>query len=90
MEDKFYSLYDHLGRAAGPALGFVVAKYATIRKEPIQTRQVEVKTYKGTVNLYRRPFLEVFFNDNQNRAAIEADTKWYEAKIAAKRATASK
>jgi hypothetical protein len=55
------SLYDHLGYAAGKALGKRVADYARIRKVKYGTKYVENRAYKGAVHTYEQAFLEEFF-----------------------------
>ena len=57
------SLYDYLGRAAGPELGQQVAQ-AAARKTPkvkFSTRFVEQGGYKGDVMLYPKSFLDEYF-----------------------------
>ena len=55
------SLYDHLGFAAGKALGKRVADYARIRKVKYGTKYVENRAYKGAVHTYEPTFIEEFF-----------------------------
>jgi hypothetical protein len=64
MEKKteFLSLFDYLGRAAGGELGKAVYDKAKVAKQPVQTRTVETKKYKGEVLLYTREFLNEYFN----------------------------
>jgi hypothetical protein len=61
-EEASISLYDHLGRAAGIKLGEEVYQAAKKAKEPVNTRYVETKYYKGEVMLYREEFLKEYFN----------------------------
>ena len=65
-EEASVSLYDHLGRAAGIKLGEEVYQAAKKAKEPVNTRYVETKYYKGEVMLYRREFLKEYFNGNKS------------------------
>lgn len=61
------SLFDFLGRAAGPKLGAQVHSEFTSKHlgEDIGRRYVENSKYKGYVDLYPRWFLEQYFkNDN--------------------------
>lgn len=86
---NFLSIYDYLGKkAAGPALGLAVAKYATRLKEPQGPKnEVDVSSYKGLVSTYRPAFLDFFFTQDVNKAVIEADIeafKAYKAKQAGK------
>lgn len=64
-EQKPYmmSLYDYLGRAAGPELGKEVAETAVKLKETIHKRYVTNTRYKGEVLLYRREFLDEYFQN---------------------------
>ena len=55
------SLYDYLGRAAGPDLGQQVARAAAKQKVKFQTRHVEQGGYKGDVMLYPKSFLDEYF-----------------------------
>ena len=64
MDTQMMSLYDYLGRAAGPELGQQVAQAAT-RKSPkvkFSTRFVEQGGYKGDVMLYPKWFLDEYFS----------------------------
>ena len=61
-QTELISLYDYLGKAAGPELGKLVADYAKLRKFPVQLREVNTKTYKGKVLLYTKEFLMEFFH----------------------------
>lgn len=74
---EMVSLYDYLGRAAGKALGWAVAKRASEFKAHVESRYIENKVYKGRVNLYERRLLEAFFNDSSNRQIIEKDEQEY-------------
>jgi len=62
------SLYDYLGRAAGPELGQQVASAATRKKIKFGTRYVEQGGYKGDVMLYPKSFLDEYFGGtNENK-----------------------
>lgn len=67
MESKveMISLYDYLGRAAGAELGKEVADAAVKAKETIGRREVSNKKYTGNVMLYRKAFLQEFFESKQ-------------------------
>ena len=78
------SLYDYLGRAAGPALGFAVAKHAKQLNARVGIREVSNKKYTGTVNLYEESLLESFFNEAVHSEVIQQDKKWYLEKLAKK------
>ena len=55
------SLYDYLGRAAGPELGQRVATAAAEQKVKFQTKLVDHKGYTGDVMMYPKSFLDLFF-----------------------------
>ena len=57
---EFISLYDHLGRAAGSALGKQVAEYAASKKIPHKIRHVSNPKYTE-VMLYPAEFLNEYF-----------------------------
>ena len=78
------SLYDYLGRAAGPALGFAVAKHAKKLNAKIGVREVSNKKYQGTVNLYEETTLKTFFNEAEHSEVIQQDKLWYLEKLAKK------
>jgi hypothetical protein len=60
-KDEFLSLYDYLGKAAGPELGREVNSYAQSTNQPVRTREVSNLKYKGKVMLYTREFLDDCF-----------------------------
>lgn len=62
MLEKMLSLYDYLGRAAGPALGKQVAECAKSKRVKPETRLVANPKYVGEVLLYPRNFLKWYFN----------------------------
>lgn len=59
--ETFLSLYDYLGKAAGPELGKKVAAAATKARLKLQTRAVSNPSYAGFVYLYPKDFLDGFF-----------------------------
>lgn len=62
MEDQeLISLYDFLGRAAGAELGKKVAEAAARAKQPIGKRHITNTRYKGVVHLYKKQFLQEYF-----------------------------
>ena len=67
---KMMSLYDYLGRAAGPELGQQVATAAAKAGVKGETRQASNPVYKGPVMLYPKAFLYLYFkgglNENKN------------------------
>tara|TARA_R110000796_G_scaffold87530_1_gene188814 strand:+ start:763 stop:981 length:219 start_codon:yes stop_codon:yes gene_type:complete len=60
------SLYDYLGRAAGPELGKEVQDVAVKLKETIQEKPSPNPKYKGVTLLYRREFLDEYFNNRKS------------------------
>ena len=62
------SLYDYLGRAAGPELGKQVAIAAAKAGVKGETRQVSNPVYKGPVMLYPKAFLDNFFGGGLNES----------------------
>jgi hypothetical protein len=58
---EFISLYDHLGKAAGPTLGKQVAEYAALSSVPAKSRHITNPGYTGYVMLYPKAFLELYF-----------------------------
>ena len=71
---KMMSLYDYLGRAAGPDLGKQVAIAATKAGVKHEIREVSNSKYTGPIMLYPRSFLELYFkgglNENTNGKQI--------------------
>jgi hypothetical protein len=61
IETIMMSLYDYLGKAAGPALGKKVYAYSKIRKEKKEMRDVENSKFTGEVFIYRKEFLDEYF-----------------------------
>jgi hypothetical protein len=55
------SLFDYLGRAAGPELGKQVYQAAQKLGIPVETRYIATHTYTGNVMLYPEEFLNLYF-----------------------------
>lgn len=55
------SLFDYLGKPAGPELGKKVNEYSQIRKAKTGLRYVENPKYKGKILLYEKEFLDEYF-----------------------------
>tara|TARA_R110000803_G_scaffold122747_1_gene190737 strand:+ start:501 stop:710 length:210 start_codon:yes stop_codon:yes gene_type:complete len=55
------SLYDYLGKAAGPELGAKVSAYAKLRKQKQTQREINTLAYTGAIQLYEREFIEEYF-----------------------------
>ena len=63
MENQeMMSLYEYLGRAAGPELGKAVAEAATKAKVKIDSHHVETPKYTGQILKYPVEFLKTYFN----------------------------
>jgi hypothetical protein len=60
---ELLSLYDYLGRAAGKSLGGEVFRTAMALKETVEERSISNRAYTGNVHLYRREFLDEYFNN---------------------------
>jgi hypothetical protein len=60
-ETKFVSLFDYLGYAAGGDLGKAVYAKAKETKQPVQQKDVSVKSFTGKVLLYTEAFLDEYF-----------------------------
>ena len=65
---KMLSLYDYLGRAAGPDLGQQVATAAAKAGVKGETRQVSNVKYSGPVMLYPKAFLDLYFKGGLNES----------------------
>jgi hypothetical protein len=63
QEDKFLSLYDYLGYAAGSDLGKEVAKTAAVEKIGFQTKFIKNKAYSGEIMMYPKSFLDKYFGN---------------------------
>ncbi len=77
MSSKMLSLYDYLGRPAGKALGWAVAKQARKIDANVETRIIENPAYKGVVNLYCEDLLKSFFGNPAFKVLIDYDEKQY-------------
>ena len=69
--EELVSLFEYLGYAAGGQLGKEVAAAAIKCKETIAKRAISTRTYTGDVLLYRREFLNEFFNNRKNLGGID-------------------
>ena len=63
------SLYDYLGRAAGPDLGKQVAIAATKAGVKHEIREVSNSKYTGPIMLYPKSFLDLYFKGGLNESA---------------------
>ena len=55
------SLFDYLGKPAGAELGVKVFKYSLIREVKSGFRFVVTPSYRGSIALYPKEFLDEFF-----------------------------
>lgn len=80
MSNEMLSLYDYLGRAAGDALGWAVAKHAHNLGAEINQRHISNPRYTGVVNLYTEELLDSFFKDKNYATIIKEDEELYNRK----------
>ena len=66
---EMISLYDYLGRAAGPELGQQVATAARQAGVKGEIREVSNPKYKGPVMLWPTAFLDLYFRGGLNEGA---------------------
>jgi len=65
---EMISLYDYLGRAAGPDLGKQVATAAAKAGVKSEIREVSNIKYCGPIMLYPKSFLELYFKGGLNES----------------------
>jgi hypothetical protein len=61
-QEEFVSLYDFLGRPAGPELGREVYHAAQLSSQSTTIKQVSNPKYTGKVVMYKPEFLRKYFN----------------------------
>jgi len=61
MEDEVLSLYDYLGKAAGPELGKQVNELAKTKNIKYVIKEVSTPNYKGKIMMYPKSFLDEYF-----------------------------
>ena len=66
---EMVSLYDYLGRAAGPELGKQVATAAAKAGVKHEIREVSNIKYTGPIMLYPRSFLNLYFKGGLNEGS---------------------
>ena len=71
--ETFLSLYEYLGKPAGPELGKKVAAAATKACLKLQTRAVSNPNYTGMVFLYPKDFLDGFFAEPEPMDSFTLD-----------------
>ena len=62
---EYYSLYEYLGKAAGPDLGTKVNAAAIDKRQPIIKQQVDNPVFKGEVICYTKNFLNGYFGKDE-------------------------
>lgn len=62
--ENYLSLYEYLGKAAGPGLGKQVAEAATREKIKITSHNVETAKYSGLILKYPKSFLDQYFGNH--------------------------
>jgi hypothetical protein len=60
---EYLSLYDYLGKAAGPELGLDVSMAAKQAGIEIGKKQISNPAYIGEIQLYPKDFLEWYFKE---------------------------
>jgi len=71
--EKFMSLYDYLGRAAGRELGNQVFKAASASRIPVQIKEVSNPVYKGKIMMYPENWLIGYFSTGQSNFGDQAE-----------------
>ena len=61
-KNRILSLYDYLGRAAGPELGQEVALLAKSKNITVSEKYISNTFYTGPVMMYPKWFLNQYFN----------------------------
>ena len=64
---EYHSLYEYLGKPAGPKLGDEVNKAAMKHKQQHVTQEVSNPVYKGEVFCYTTKFLDEYFYAIENK-----------------------
>ena len=62
MQEQYQSLFDYLGKPAGPSLGKDVFENAKKQGIKPTIREVKTKNYEGKIMVYPTSFLENYFN----------------------------
>lgn len=63
LEPPMLSLFEYLGKSAGPELGKQVYAVAKANKVKMSEQQVTTKTYSGKIMMYPKPFLVDYFGN---------------------------
>ena len=67
--DNYLSLYDYLGKAAGPQLGKEVFEESKDFGIKVKIREVANPKYTGKITLYPESFLDIYFNKFKTKDA---------------------
>ena len=62
-KEKYLSLFDYLGKAAGSELGKKVADAAISKKIKIDRKEISNSKYKGIILTYPESFLQNYFSE---------------------------
>lgn len=73
MQEEYLSLYDFLGRAAGPDLGLEVHTAAMRNGIAIGEREVSNSKYTGKIKLYPKSFLRGYFDAKTHLAQTQEE-----------------
>tara|TARA_R110000744_G_scaffold219262_1_gene338012 strand:+ start:120 stop:383 length:264 start_codon:yes stop_codon:yes gene_type:complete len=73
---EYYSLYEYLGKAAGPILGDEVNEAAIKHRQKFVQQQVSNPSYNGEVFCYTKKFLDDYFyaKENNEELVLPQDT----------------
>jgi len=73
--ERFKSLYDYLGKAAGKELGGQVFRAASASRIPVMTKEISTPAYKGKIMMYPENWLIGYFSTGQsNHGEKEIET----------------
>tara|TARA_R110000803_G_scaffold3821_1_gene13061 strand:- start:130 stop:393 length:264 start_codon:yes stop_codon:yes gene_type:complete len=73
---EYHSLYEYLGKAAGPILGDEVNEAAIKHRQKFVQQQVSNPSYNGEVFCYTKKFLDDYFyaKENNEELVLPQDT----------------
>ena len=74
------SLYDYLHKPAGSELGKKVYNMSTQCGVPSEIQEISNKKYHGTVRMYPKSFLDLYFGNHSNDEDPEI-TKFYNTRL---------
>jgi len=70
-KEEMLSLYEYLGKAAGPELGLAVWNAAKAQKIRPDEREVSTKKYSGKILMYPESFLDTYFGKKTTNKVID-------------------